>query len=147
MGLLASWNIMMYHYTAQKDMIIGTPIAGRDHSDLEDQIGFYINTLALRNEINPEESFNAFYEIIKRNMLQSYSHQMYPFDRLVEELDLRRDTSRSAVFDVMITLQNNGEKLVSLSKQFINKAVPGTDGATHDCTNCTRMGISGGTRT
>ena len=58
MGLLAAWNVLMYRYTSQRDIIIGTPIAGREHVNLEDQIGFYVNTLALRNEINPEESFN-----------------------------------------------------------------------------------------
>ena len=110
MGLLAAWNILMHHYTGQKDIIIGSPVAGRDHADLEDQIGFYVNTLALRNEINPEESFAVFYNRLKDNTLKSYSHQMYPFDRLVEELDLQRDTSRSAVFDMMLILQNNGEK-------------------------------------
>ncbi len=106
MGLLGIWNVLMYRYTSQKDIIIGTSMAGRKHVDLEDQIGFYINSLALRNEIKPEESFNAFYGELKENTLRSYSHQMYPFDRLVEELDLHRDTSRSAVFDVMLTLQN-----------------------------------------
>ncbi|MFT5824179.1 MAG: tyrocidine synthetase-3, partial [Crocinitomix sp.] len=109
MSLLATWNVLLYRYTAQKDIIIGTPVAGRDHADLEDQIGCYINTLALRNAVNPAESFTTFYHTLKTNTLASYGHQMYPFDRLVEELDLQRDTSRSAVFDVMLTLQNTEE--------------------------------------
>ena len=110
MGLLAAWNILMYRYTSQSDIIIGTPVAGREHADLEDQIGFYVNTLALRNEVNPDEDFNTFYRRVKDNTLKSYSHQMYPFDRLVEELDIKGDTSRSAIFDVMLTLLNNVEK-------------------------------------
>ncbi|WP_165760192.1 condensation domain-containing protein, partial [Niastella populi] len=110
MGLLATWNVLMYRYTSQRDLIIGTPVAGREHADLEDQIGFYINTLALRNEVNPEESFDRFYQAVKEETLKSYNHQMYPFDRLVEELNLQRDTSRSAVFDIMLILQNNGER-------------------------------------
>ncbi|MDP1880838.1 MAG: amino acid adenylation domain-containing protein, partial [Parachlamydiaceae bacterium] len=110
MGLLASLNAILYRYTNQKDIIIGSPIAGREHADLEDQIGFYVNTLALRNEINPEESFDDLFSRVKQNTLSAYSHQMYPFDRLVEELDLVRDTSRSAIFDAMLILQNNGEK-------------------------------------
>ena len=85
MGLLAAWNILMYRYTSQNDIIIGTPIAGREHADLEDQIGFYVNTLALRTNINSAESFNDFYKGFKDNTLKSYSHQMYPFDRLVED--------------------------------------------------------------
>ncbi|MGB3468632.1 MAG: amino acid adenylation domain-containing protein, partial [Cyclobacteriaceae bacterium] len=108
-GLLASWNVLMNSYTSQNDIIIGTPVAGRDHADLEDQIGFYVNTLPLRNVIDPESSFNDVYKQIKNNTLESYSHQMYPFDRLVEDLNLKRDTSRSAICDVMITLQNRDE--------------------------------------
>ncbi|WP_299316052.1 condensation domain-containing protein, partial [uncultured Aquimarina sp.] len=80
MGLLAVWNILCYKYTAQKDIIIGTPVAGRNHSSLEDQIGFYVNTLPLRNQIDPEESFDTFYRKIKDNTLKSYGHQEYPFD-------------------------------------------------------------------
>ncbi|MFT5824061.1 MAG: tyrocidine synthetase-3, partial [Crocinitomix sp.] len=110
MGLLASWKVLMYHYTAQTDLIIGTPVAGREHADLENQIGFYVNTLALRDELNPEDNFTNFFEQLKENTLQSYNHQMYPFDRLVEDLNLYRDTSRSAVFDVMLILQNTGER-------------------------------------
>ncbi len=110
-GLLTAWNILMYRYTSQRDIIIGTPIAGREHAELENQIGFYLNTLALRNEINPEENFEELFGKIKQNTFEAFSHQMYPFDRLLEELDLARDTSRSAVFDVMLILQNNGEKI------------------------------------
>ncbi len=111
MGLLAAWNVLMYRYTGQTDIIIGTPVAGREHVDLENQIGFYVNTLALRNEINLDDTFNLFYQRLKTNTLTSYNHQMYPFDRLVDELHLQRDTSRSALFDVMLVLQNVGEKV------------------------------------
>ncbi|WP_133054857.1 non-ribosomal peptide synthetase, partial [Niastella populi] len=125
MGLLASWNVLMYRYTSQKDIIIGTPVAGREHADLEDQIGFYVNTLVLRNEVNPEESFDRFYHALKGYTLKSYNHQMYPFDRLVEELDLQRDTSRNAVFDVMLTLQSNaaGIEEVEISEESLNQIV------------------------
>jgi amino acid adenylation domain-containing protein len=109
MGILASWNVLMYHYTAEEDIIIGTPVAGREHADLEDQIGFYVNTLALRNKLNPTESFDAFYQALTANTVKSFSHQMYPFDRLVEDLDLHRDTSRSALFDVILVVQNNAD--------------------------------------
>ncbi len=125
MGLLASWNVLMYRYTAQQDIIIGSPIAGREHADLEDQIGFYVNTLALRNQVDPQESFDGFYQALKEDTLKSYGHQMYPFDRLVEDLNLHRDTSRSAVFDVMLILQNNGEKSkgVELAEEALNQTV------------------------
>lgn len=110
MGLLAAWNVLMYRYTSQKDIIIGTPVAGRDHADLKDQIGFYINTLALRNEIKPEESFNEFFLRVKQSTLNAYSHQLYPFDRLVRELNLHRDTSRSPIFGILLDFHNTAEK-------------------------------------
>ncbi|MFT5823205.1 MAG: amino acid adenylation domain-containing protein [Crocinitomix sp.] len=107
MGVLATWNAIFYRYTNQTDIIIGTPIAGRNHADLKDQIGYYANTLALRNEIDPSGSFNDLFGMVKQNTLNAYAHQIYPFDRLVEELDLQRDTSRSAVFDVILNVHNN----------------------------------------
>ena len=110
MGLVASIKAMFYRYTGQEDIIIGTPIAGREHADLKDQIGCYLNTLVLRNQIQGSDSFNDLYSRIKQTALEAYTHQKYPFDRLVEELDLKRDSSRSAIFDVLVVLQNNAEK-------------------------------------
>jgi non-ribosomal peptide synthetase component F len=110
MGLLTSFNAILYHYTGQENFIIGSPIAGREHADLGSQIGFYVNTLALRNEVKAKDTFDELFLRVKQNTLNAYLHQMYPFDKLVEELSLQRDTSRNAIFDVMLVLQNNGEK-------------------------------------
>lgn len=104
-GLLAVLKATFHKYTGLKDLIVGSPVAGRDHTDLENQIGFYLNTLVLRNSIHDDLSFNQFFENVKQTTLDAFDHQMYPFDRLVEELIQDRDTSRSAVFDVMVTLQ------------------------------------------
>jgi len=81
MFLVASLKALFYRYTKQEDIIIGTPISGLT-------------------------SFNDFYRNVKKGLLDSYTHQMYPFDKLVEELDVSRDISRNALFDVMIILQN-----------------------------------------
>ncbi|MFT5822219.1 MAG: amino acid adenylation domain-containing protein, partial [Crocinitomix sp.] len=110
MELLAAWNVLMYKYTGQTDLIMGTTLAGREHVDLNDQIGFYVNALALRNEINPAESYNTFYNRLKENTLNDYQHQTYPFDRLIEKLELQRNTSRSAIFDLLISLENSEGK-------------------------------------
>ncbi|WP_202704236.1 non-ribosomal peptide synthetase, partial [Flavobacterium sp. UGB4466] len=110
-GLLASWNILMYHYTNQRDIIIGSSVASRNHPDLEGQIGFYSNTLALRTQIEPEESFHDFFRSVTDSTLKSLNHQMYPFIRLVEDLNFHGDPGRNAIFDVMLFLQNNGEKV------------------------------------
>ncbi|WP_374175236.1 amino acid adenylation domain-containing protein [Flavobacterium tructae] len=105
-GLLAVWNVLFHKYTTEEDVIIGTPVAGRDHADLNDQIGFYLNMLPLRNTIPVEESFESFYNTVKEKTIQSYEHQMYPFDSLIDDLDIRNDASKSAIFDVMLVLQN-----------------------------------------
>ncbi|MCW3465953.1 non-ribosomal peptide synthetase [Chitinophaga nivalis] len=106
MGLLALVKALLYRYTGQEDIITGTPIAGREHADLENQIGVYINTLALRTRFSGANSFETLLSHIKTVTLQAYEHQAYPFDELVDELPLKRDMSRSALFDVMVALQN-----------------------------------------
>ncbi len=109
MGLLSLWSILFHKYTSQKDIVIGSPVAGREHADLVDQIGFYINTLVHRNEVDPKASFDAFFETVKKNVLSSFDHQQYPFDVLLDDLGLERDMSRNALFDVLLTLQNTGK--------------------------------------
>jgi amino acid adenylation domain-containing protein len=106
MGLLAVVNALLYRYTGQEDIIIGSPIAGREHIDLEDQIGLYVNTVALRTHFKGTNSFEELLAIIKQMTVGAYEHQAYPFDDLVDELQLQRDMSRSALFDVMVILQN-----------------------------------------
>jgi surfactin family lipopeptide synthetase A len=105
MTLTAALKVLLHKYTGKEDILIGTPVAGRNHPDLEDQIGCYVNTLVLRDRIDPESSFAGLLEVVKTTATDGYAHQMYPFDKLVEEIRLPRDTSRSPLFDVMIALQ------------------------------------------
>ncbi|WP_354306148.1 amino acid adenylation domain-containing protein, partial [Pedobacter sp. UYP1] len=107
MGLLAAVNALLYRYSGQEDIIIGSPVAGREHIDLEDQIGFYVNTLALRTRFTGEDSYQELLHKVKEVTLSAYEHQEYPFDLLIDELKLQRDLSRSALFDVMVVLDNN----------------------------------------
>jgi len=85
--------------------VIGSPVAGRDHADLENQIGFYNNNLSLRTKLNGDESFVSLLQKVKENTLAAYAHQVYPFDRLVDDLQLTRDMSRFPIFDVAVVLQ------------------------------------------
>ncbi len=109
MTLLAGAKVLLHRYTGQNDIIIGSPIAGRIHPDLEHQIGFFVNTLALRDTVLGDESFMTLLSKVKQTTLEAYQHQVYPFDKLVEELDVQRDISRSPIFDVMLVLQNTDE--------------------------------------
>lgn len=106
MGLTSLVNLLFYRYTNQTDIIIGTPIAGRPHSDLQNQMGLYLNTLALRTQFEGQNSFIDLLQNVKGRTLEAYEHQVYPFDELIENLNLKRDVSRSPLFDVMLILQN-----------------------------------------
>jgi tyrocidine synthetase III len=119
MGLLATVNTLLYRYSNQEDIIIGSPIAGREHSDLEEQIGCYVNTLALRTPFSGTDSFQKLLARVKQITLDAYAHQAYPFDALIEELDLQRDLSRSALFDVLVVLQHGS------NSSLVKKGLPG----------------------
>ena len=109
MTLLALVKVLLYRYTGQEDIIVGSPIAGRIHADLEDQVGFYLNTLPLRDQIRSDVSFERFLQQVKQTSTQAYDHQIYPLDRLIDELNVERNLSRSPLFDVILTLQNQYE--------------------------------------
>jgi amino acid adenylation domain-containing protein/non-ribosomal peptide synthase protein (TIGR01720 family) len=116
MTLLASVKALLFRYTHQTDIIIGSPIAGRSHSDLENQIGFYVNTLALRTRFDGQDSFEKLLSNVKSVTLGAYEHQVYPFDRLVDDLQLPKDLSRTPLFDVMVVLQNTEVKDLGVSR-------------------------------
>jgi amino acid adenylation domain-containing protein/non-ribosomal peptide synthase protein (TIGR01720 family) len=109
MTLMAGVNALLKRYTGQNDIIIGSPIAGRDHSDLENQIGLYLNTLALRTRIGEGFTFLDLLRHEKQLILDGYEHQKYAFDELVDKLEMKRDSSRSALFDIVVVLQNQSK--------------------------------------
>ncbi len=106
MILIAAYNLLLYRYTGQDDLIVGTPIAGRPHRDLEELIGFFVNTLVIRTKLSFEESFVELLQNIRKIALSGFANQDYPFDALVDKLAVERDLSRSPIFDTMFVLQN-----------------------------------------
>ncbi|WP_306352306.1 non-ribosomal peptide synthetase [Flavobacterium sp. '19STA2R22 D10 B1'] len=106
MTLMSTVKMLLSRYSNQNDIIVGTPIAGRAHPDLETQVGLYLNTLAIRSQLNNEDDFSTILANEKQQLLAAYAHQEYPFDQLIEKLNITRDTSRSPLFDVMVVLQN-----------------------------------------
>jgi amino acid adenylation domain-containing protein len=109
MGLVAVTNTLLYRYTAQTDIIVGSPVAGREHADLEDQIGFYLNILPLRTRFSESDSFISVLKEVRLVTLGAFDHQGYPFEELIADLDIQRDMSRSSLFDVMVVLHNNAD--------------------------------------
>jgi amino acid adenylation domain-containing protein len=116
MVLAASLKVLLHRYTGQEDIIIGFPLAGRDHPDLAGQIGCFVNTVALRDCLTAADSFASVLGRVRQTMLGAYEHQVYPFDQLVEELDLPRDMSRSPVFDVSVGLANAEQDTLRLGE-------------------------------
>ncbi|WP_298516676.1 non-ribosomal peptide synthetase [uncultured Kordia sp.] len=117
MTLLAGVNSLLYRYTNETDIIVGTPTAGRIHEQLEDQLGLYLNTLAIRTQFDKEINFAALTNLVKDELSKTYSHQLYPFDKLVDKLKLARDLSRSPLFDILVVLQNFQNTIVKEKHQ------------------------------
>jgi amino acid adenylation domain-containing protein len=106
MIILAVFTVLLSKLSGQEDIIVGTPVAARRHTDLERIIGMFVNTLAIRNYPSGEKSFKAFLREIKKRTLEAFENQEYPFEDLVDQMAVRRDTGRNPIFDVMFNLLN-----------------------------------------
>ncbi|MGJ5676054.1 MAG: non-ribosomal peptide synthetase [Nostochopsis sp.] len=115
MSLMAVFNILLYHYTNQEDILIGSPIANRNRSELEGMLGLFVNTLVLRNNLNGNPSFREFLHRVREITLDAYAHQDLPFEMLVEELQPERDLSRNPLYEVMFVLQNTPKSIQEVS--------------------------------
>jgi amino acid adenylation domain-containing protein len=109
MILLAVFNVLFSKLSGQDDIIIGSPIAARRHTDLQYVIGMMVNTLPMRNYPSGDKPFDRFLEEVKQRTLDAYENQEYPFEELVEHLSVARDTSRNPVFDIMLNVLNQAE--------------------------------------
>ena len=110
MALTAITKILLYNYSGQDDIIVGTPVSGRQNNNLSGQIGYYVNMLPLRDIIIGEESFLKFLNKVKTTNTKAYNYEDYPFDCLVDELVKKRDMSRSPIFDIMVLYSKNNEE-------------------------------------
>jgi amino acid adenylation domain-containing protein len=106
MTLLSALKVLLYRYTSQEDICVGTGIAGRQQQEVEGLIGFFINTLALRTSVNPDQNFNALLQQVRTTTLKAYDHQEVPFEKVVDAVIQKRDRSRNPLFQVMFVLQN-----------------------------------------
>ncbi len=106
MTLLAAFQTLLYRYTGQEDIAIGSPIANRHRSELEGLIGFFVNSLVMRSDLSGNPTFRELLRRVKEVALEAYEHQDLPFEKLVEELEPERDLSRNPLFQVAFALQN-----------------------------------------
>ncbi|WP_327035385.1 non-ribosomal peptide synthetase/type I polyketide synthase [Micromonospora ureilytica] len=110
MTVLAALKTLLWRYTGQRDICVGTPVAGRVRAELEPIVGFFVNMLPLRTTIDGEWTFEDLLRRVRRTALGAYDHQEVPFERLVDLVDAPRDLSRNPLFQVMFNLLNLPEQ-------------------------------------
>ncbi|PSL41686.1 amino acid adenylation domain-containing protein, partial [Chitinophaga niastensis] len=109
MALLALFKVLLYRYSGQKDICVGSPVAGRTQEETEASIGFFVNTLALRSDLSGCPSFISLLEQVKQTTLAAYDHQEVPFEKVVEAVTKERNMSRHPLFQIMFELHNMPE--------------------------------------
>nr|NCS25718.1 amino acid adenylation domain-containing protein [Microcystis aeruginosa BS13-02] len=107
MTLLTAYAVLLYRYTEQEDILIGTPIANRNRREIEGLIGFFVNTLVLRIDLSGKPNFNQLLGRVREMAMDAYAHQDLPFEMLVEALQPERDLSHAPLFQVDFLLQNS----------------------------------------
>ncbi|MDJ1175086.1 non-ribosomal peptide synthetase [Roseofilum capinflatum] len=120
MTLFAAFSTLLYRYSGQEDIVVGTPIANRNRSEIEGLIGFFVNTLVLRSQLEGDLSFSELLQQVRQTCLDAYAHQDVPFEHLVEALQPERSLRYSPIFQVMFALQNAPMKPLELPEISFN---------------------------
>lgn len=120
MTLLAAYYVLLYRYSNQADIVVGTPIAGRTRPETEALIGLFVNTLALRTQLTPEMPFRELVKQVRDHALEAFQNQEVPFEKLIEIVAPQRDLAHSPLFQVMFNLQNTPEPDLSASGLVVN---------------------------
>ncbi len=127
MLLLSSYYVLLSKYSNAKDVVVGTPVIGRDRKEFSDIMGMFVNTLPLKTHIDDNMSFKDFLDTVKSTCTKAISNETYPFDELVKDLDITRDISRSSLFDTMFIYQNNGMPSVTFDNIKTDIIMPETN--------------------
>ncbi len=115
MTLLAAYQTLLYRYSNQEEIVVGSPIAGRTRPETEGLIGLFVNTLVLHTDLSEDPSFRELLSRVREVALGAYAHQDVPFEKLVEELQPERSLSHAPLFQVMFILQNAPRSALDLS--------------------------------
>jgi amino acid adenylation domain-containing protein len=116
MNLLAVLNVLLFKYTGQEEIVVGCGIAGRNHADLQNLIGMFVNTLALINSPSGDKTFRELLKEVKENSIKAFENQDIQFEELVDQLKLERDPSRNPLFDITIVNQNFERPEIEIEK-------------------------------
>src|SRR5215467_7408855 len=114
MTLLAAFQTLLYRYAGQSDMIVGTPISGRQRGETEQQIGFFVNTVVLRTQLDGNLKLRDLLRQDREGVLQAHDHQDVPFEKLVDALQPKRDRSHTPIFQVMFAFMNTPEQAMQM---------------------------------
>ncbi len=115
--MLAAFDLLLCRLAGQEDIVIGTPVAGRNHPDIQNLAGLFLNTLVLRTDLSGNPTFYELLRRVQETTLGAYSNQDLPFERLVEELQPHRHLHRNPLFDVLINFFSQSEEAVDASEQ------------------------------
>ncbi|QIR40546.1 amino acid adenylation domain-containing protein [Tolypothrix sp. PCC 7910] len=137
MTLLAGFKTLLYRYTGQTDILVGSPIANRKRAEVENLIGFFVNTLVLRSNLSGNPSFRDLLKQVREVALGAYAHQDLPFEKLVEEIQPQRTLSHNPLFQVMFVFQNAPK--TSLELPDLHLEVLGLDSETANFDLCLTM--------
>ncbi|HKH48745.1 MAG TPA: amino acid adenylation domain-containing protein, partial [Thermoanaerobaculia bacterium] len=116
MTLLAVFEVLLHRLSGQDDLLVGTPVANRNHSELEALIGVFVNTLVLRTDASGEPTFRELLARVREVALGAYAHQDLPFEKLVDALQVERDLSHTPLFQVAFVLQNAPLEVLELEQ-------------------------------
>ena len=115
MLLLAAFNVLLWRYTRQDDLLVGTPVAGRQQTETEKLLGLFVNSVIVRSKLQPEMRFTELLAAVSNTALDALNHQELPFEKLVTELQQDRHTGIAPLFQVMFNLQNREQELVNFA--------------------------------
>jgi amino acid adenylation domain-containing protein/non-ribosomal peptide synthase protein (TIGR01720 family) len=115
MTLVSACQLLLRRWAGQDDIAVGTVGSGREHAEVQRLVGLFVNTIVLRSEVDGSATFHDLLASVRTTVLEAFAHQDVPFERVVDEVAPERDTSRSPLFQVMVTLQNTGGELPSLT--------------------------------
>jgi acyl carrier protein/NRPS condensation-like uncharacterized protein len=108
MVFLAAFNVLLSRYTEQEDIVVGIPIAGRNHPEVENLIGMFVNTLAMKNQVKENQSFTELLQQIKENAFNAFDNQDYPLEELVNQLNIPKELTQNPLFNILFVFENFG---------------------------------------